>query len=373
MLTAYALQELVKNFGFIPKILNTGEKVQYSWYKGSHLETFAKDYLDITQPLSYNQCKNLSKHIRGVIIGSDQVLRLGLIRGFFNKYLANFASSKNQKIAFAPSFGFDKKEYLKQKIKADELEAIKKALKSFDYLSCREAQGIEIYKDLFNLDADVLIDPVFLINKQKYVDISKNSTLDFSGKIFSYILREEKYKKAYSYLSKKFNTGVVEIDIYKNHTYDWLNGIINSKFVITDSFHCVCFAIMFNKPFICVDSKTGGSSRLSSLLESFCLPNQIITDIEQVYKIENLENISYSTVNFLLQKEVTRCLLIVENVLKNNYSNNQNKEQNNKPYKYSKFVYIAKKIKYLKCKLFSINDSYKEKAKFRKVELEWNS
>ena len=52
--------------------------------------------------------------------------------------------------------------------------------------------------------------------------------------------------------------------------------------------------------------------------------------INFVYKLENIENISYSNVNSILQKEVHRCLLIVENVLKNNYSNNPNKEQNNK-------------------------------------------
>ena len=129
---------------------------------------------------------------------------------------------------------------------------------------------------------------------------------------------------------------------------------------------------MFNKPFICIDSKMGGSSRFNYLVSLFEISNRIITNVEQIYKLENIENIQYTSVNSILQKEANRCLLIVEKVLKNNYSNNPNKEQNNKPYKYSKFIYIAKKIKYLKCKLFSIKASYKEKAKFRKVELEWN-
>ena len=93
----------------------------------------------------------------------------------------------------------------------------------------------------------------------------------------------------------------------------------------------------------------------------------------KIYKLENIESISYSNVNIILQKEVNRCLTIVENVLKNNYSNNPNKVSNITPYKYSKFVYLSKKIKYIKCKLFSKKNSYKEKAKFRKVELEWNS
>ena len=223
------------------------------------------------------------------------------------------------------------------------------------------------------MDADVLLDPVFLIDKQKYIDIANNSDLKVDGKIFSYILRESKYKEAYDYLSKKLNTTVVEIDIHKNHTCDWLNGIINSKFVITDSFHCVCFAIMFNKPFICFDSKTGGSSRLGSLLDLFGVSNCIITDIEQIYKLENMDRIPYSKVNIILQKEVNSCLSIVEKVLKNNYSNNPNKALNTTPYKYSKYVYLTKKMKYIKCKLFSKKNSYKEKAKFRKVELEWNS
>ena len=31
---------------------------------------------------------------------------------------------------------------------------------------------------------------------------------------------------------------------------DWLKYIKNAKYVVTDSFHCICFCILFNKPFI---------------------------------------------------------------------------------------------------------------------------
>ena len=378
MLTAYAMQEMVKDFGFNAKLLNTGEKVQYSWYRGSHLEDFSSKYLNTTNPLSYKETIEFAKKLKGVIIGSDQVLRLAMIRGFFNKYLVNFAGDDVQKIAFSPSFGLDKKEFLsKQKIKQDELEFMKNSLKSFDYLSCRELQGLEIYKDLFDLDADMLLDPVFLIDKEKYVEIAKTSSLDVDGKIFSYILRENEYRNAYSFLSEKLNAEILEIDVKVNPTQDWLNGIINSKFVITDSFHCACFAIIFNKPFICVSSEDGGASRLYSLFEILGINGTFVTKLDELYSLNYPIDIDYKKVNIALNEQRNRCLDIVQKVLKENYSNNPNKISTPNPYKYSMVKYFSKYFKYVKCMflakvLKSKPVSNIEKAKFRKIELEWN-
>ena len=46
-----------------------------------------------------------------------------------------------------------------------------------------------------------------------------------------------------------------------------LAHIKNCEFVMTDSFHGVCFAIIFNKPFAVYINKDRGASRFYSLLK----------------------------------------------------------------------------------------------------------
>lgn len=382
MLTSYAIQELIKTFGYVPKILNTGERTHYSWYINSHMEKFANEQLDITNVLSYNQCRELSKNCKGVIVGSDQVLRIAFIRGFFNKYLAAFVPDNIPKIALSASFGMDKKTYLTEQNPRqmdNELGFMKNALSSFSYLSSREYEGVEIFKDLFNLDADLIIDPVFLIDEQKYVELANKSSLDIKDNVFSYVLKnKEKYNKVYDYLSEKLNLPILEIDRFSSqNTYDWLKGIINSKLIITDSFHCVCFAIIFNKPFICVNNNFGGASRFNTLFKLLKTQIPLFTSVDDIYNLKLPFEMNFDDMNYIISSERERCLNRLKDVLINNYSNNQNKIVS-VPFKYSKRKWITKYLKYIKYKCLSAilqgkkKISYTEKAVHCKQELDWN-
>ena len=56
-----------------------------------------------------------------------------------------------------------------------------------------------------------------------------------------------------------------------NTVEQWLNYVKHSKFVITDSFHCLAFAIIFRKPFIVVKRDFGGNARIDNILEKLNL------------------------------------------------------------------------------------------------------
>ena len=45
---------------------------------------------------------------------------------------------------------------------------MEKALRTFDYISTREKSGVDLCKNIFNCHADWIIDPVFIIEKNKY-------------------------------------------------------------------------------------------------------------------------------------------------------------------------------------------------------------
>jgi exopolysaccharide biosynthesis predicted pyruvyltransferase EpsI len=61
----------------------------------------------------------------------------------------------------------------------------------------------------------------------------------------------------------------------------FIQGIMNAKFVITDSFHGLVFSIIFGKPFVAIVNKNRGAERMESLLQMFHLEDHLICDITQ--------------------------------------------------------------------------------------------
>ena len=57
---------------------------------------------------------------------------------------------------------------------------------------------------------------------------------------------------------------------------EWLNGLYNSDFVVTDSFHGCVFSILFNKPFIVYGNRQRGLDRFTSILDFLDLSDTLI-------------------------------------------------------------------------------------------------
>lgn len=354
LLTTFASQMLVKKYGYIPKNVDFGMRTTQDWYQNSYMHEFATKYLNVTKVYKYKDLIKLSKKVRGVILGSDQVLRLEYMRKDKFRYLLNWVSEKTRKIAISASFGLNKEEFLSyKKFNSGLPKYMKNALSSFDYLSCREISGKEIYKDVFGLDSDQILDPVFLIDKNNYEEIIKDSDVDNNDKIVSYVLDEnEEYNKLYDYLSLKEQTEVVKLDRIVTSVGTWLKSIKNCRLFITDSFHGVCFALIYNKPFICVKNSGRGSARFDSLIELFDIGNNFVESIDEIYKDDFDYSIDYEEVNNLLDTKKRDDLAIIEKVLNENYSNNSNAEKNkivNK--KYLKSCEVNKILKLLCFKL----------------------
>ena len=82
---------------------------------------------------------------------------------------------------------------------------------------------------------------------------------------------------------------------------DFLKAYSNAEFVITDSFHGTCLAIIFNKPFISIANKKRGEKRFVSLLKWLGLMDRLIYDINEIYeKVELLESFDFSNVNNII-------------------------------------------------------------------------
>lgn len=310
-LTAFALQSFLNNSYLVDNSLLQNDIINRKW---SFSFDFQRKYLKTTKSIDKN-CEDLNQNANTFITGSDQVFRPIYTQGKLEQYLLDFAKPEAKKIAFSASFGVGKEDFLKENSK-EIIEHMKKSLQSFDFISVREKSGVEICKDVLGVDAEWIIDPVFILEKAKYEELINNATKDYSNEIVSYVLDNNKsYDKAYKHLEKQYCSKVVKLADSNESVENWLSAIKNCKLFVTDSFHGVCFALIFNKPFICISNKSRGAARFDSILEMLNIENQCINSIDEIYTKDCIFKVDYEKVDRRIEEERQKGLAFLQKAL----------------------------------------------------------
>ena len=106
-------------------------------------------------------------------------------------------------------------------------------------------------------------------------------------------------------ISKKLDLAITSLDIISNNhsVSDWLKAISQCSIFITDSFHGVCFALIFNKPFICIKNKNRGSARFDSLIELFDIEKNFIASFDEIKNIELFFDNNWTNINCIKKKQ----------------------------------------------------------------------
>lgn len=261
--------------------------------------------------------KLLAREYSAVVCGSDQIWNpLNIAK---RTMMLEFVPDDIKKISFSPSFGID---YI-PKIFA---QMYKHRLSRFEYLSVREKSGVSIVRNLGIEQVKHLVDPTILLPKDTWVRLSNTSKMKMDRPyIFCYFLgtlslgrdvaKEIKtltnidivnlpHFKTYV----EYDDGLGDIDLYNVSPEDFLQLIREASYVITDSFHCMVFSIVFQKNFIAINrhEETEGAntnSRIDSLLETFCLTRRKIKTVSDC-KIMLSESIDYrETIKVLEEKK----------------------------------------------------------------------
>lgn len=307
ILTGFALNSIVNNSFLVDTLRTHIYRKENKKYTFSN--PFKKKYMKTLELNgNYEKLVSLNLEAKAFITGSDQVFRIGIHRQNVFEYMLDFAVPESKKIAFSASFGFDKEGVLEE-CDNETLEWAKSSLKSFDFISVREKSGVEICRDLFDVEAEWIIDPVFILEKEKYNKLIEDSTVDYKNKIVAYVLDTNKeYKNALKYLSKKYNKKVIETANSNISIENWLASIRDCDLFITDSFHGMCFALIFNKPFICLANKDRGKTRFDSICEMLGVENQCIDSISDVMQRDCVFKVDYEVVNQRISKECQRGL-----------------------------------------------------------------
>lgn len=126
-------------------------------------------------------------------------------------------------------------------------------------------------------------------------------------KVVAYILGENKDQNvAAKNIAQEENICFVDLwsqkSLVQGHytVEEWLGYIRDAKYVITNSFHATVFSILFHKQFVVLNNKSGGSDRISTLLNYLGLQHLfVVTTGKDMYKALGTQ-IDYHHVDRLL-------------------------------------------------------------------------
>ena len=272
-----------------------------------HTRSFVEQY--ITPQVDR---KDISKQytngeLDAIVVGSDQIWRPKYFYGDIkNAYLVFVEKWNIKRIAYAASFGVSEWEYSKR-----QTQSCKELVQRFDAVSTREDQGVVLCKQYFGIDAQHVLDPTMLLDKEEYIRLFDTFLLPTSnGKLLVYFLDQSSEKEEMiEYISKQTNHAPFKANQLLERkssplnenilppVEQWLKGFYESEFVLTDSFHGCVFSILFNKPFIVIGNKDRGMARFYSLLKQFGLERQLVHSLREVENRPRLFSGNWDQVN----------------------------------------------------------------------------
>lgn len=334
ILQNFALQTVLSQLGHDVITLKLRRKQTFFIYIFSYLKYLCRRILGYNayKPLSTNElnliCKHTDKFVHKyikmsprmylinkkwvqnqkfdvIVVGSDQVLHPASYKNIENIYL-DFINGV-RKIIYAGSFGTEQWIYTrKQTYNCSNL------IKDFIAVSSREKSGMYFFEDILNVKSELVLDPTLLLNQNIY--ISKTKKLKNNIGLVTYILDTNEMKSTIvDKISKELllpickssnenmdNPYCTPNERIAHSVEDWLTSFKYADYIVTDSYHGTCFAIIFRKQFLVIANKKRGIDRFKTLLSYFSLEDRLINNLSEITEQLIKSEIDYSKIEYEL-------------------------------------------------------------------------
>lgn len=286
---------------------------------------FDEEYLLTKRVNSIEELERLSNRYDVVVCGSDQIWNPACVSGnntLDTHYLLDFVK-KSKKVSYASSIGsYDFSKNKKNEVKFQSL------ISDFDSLSIREhrTKG-QVSSYVSNSVYDVL-DPTLLLDKNQWVE--KFSITESAGDyILVYALKKDKlFCETIKYVSMRTGLKVIVVDQdpvlgFKADTHhkslppkEFLALFMNSRYVVTNSFHGCAFSINFNKNFI-VSKPPASPNRVIDLLEKLGAKNQLVLSNND-FSDDLLQDVLFQDINKKLLKYKNESKAFLDEAIRKN-------------------------------------------------------
>lgn len=258
-----------------------------TWGRKAAFDAFEKEYYHLT-PIKYYSSEQLQKkppRADVYVAGSDQIWNTFSENGKEPGYYLDFGKESIKRISYAASLA-------SSTIKEEYKVFIKEKLARFNAISVREKTGAKLLADLGIDNISVVLDPVFLLDKSEWQQLSLKGNL--------YGLSHESYVLVYDFLgndndlisfvkkyAEKKSLRIVSINDFSERDYadininnagplEFLSLIDNAACVVASSFHATAFSVIFEKEFYTFNLKGhNNSSRMLDFLSSIGLQDRM--------------------------------------------------------------------------------------------------
>lgn len=258
-----------------------------TWGRKAAFDKFEKEYYHLT-PIKYYSSEQLQKKPPRAdiyVAGSDQIWNTFSENGKEPGYYLDFGKESIKRISYAASLATST-------IKEEYKVFIKEKLARFNAISVRENTGAKLLADLGIDNISVVLDPVFLLDKSEWQQLSLKGNL--------YGLSHESYVLVYDFLgndenmisfvkayAKEKSLKIVSINDFSERDYadininnagplEFLALINNAACVVASSFHATAFSVILEKEFYTFNLKGyNNSSRMLDLLSSIGLQERM--------------------------------------------------------------------------------------------------
>lgn len=236
------------------------------------------------------EMRSLNSICRQFVVGSDQIYLESMSNARSDIFFLQYAAGNKKRMAYASSFGGPG-----ARGSAEYYERLRYYLNKFDKITCREDDGVAFANGTLRLDSEVklVLDPVFLCDFSHYQDlIDSVPPLDGQSFVSAYVVKPKQHVRTLIDRVAS-DRGIDDVkcaihlyDSAKEYPFDTyelfdafpiertLRLFHDSDFIVTDSYHGVCFAIMMRKDFLAIPRDF--KDRFTTLLKRLGLTDRII-------------------------------------------------------------------------------------------------
>lgn len=263
---------------------------------------FEKFMEKIPHSASYDESsiKDCKDKYNIIVAGSDQIWNPG---SWNDIYFLKFAGEKTKKISYAASMGV---ELLTDR----ESEYLRYAVEDLDAVSVREYEAKKIIEQKCGRRCEVSLDPTLLLSGDEWRTVGSGLHETYGRYAFVYLIgvdkrqrkaiREYCDKEGIKILSiphaqghyKKEDEDFAHIKIYEAGPQEWLSLIDNAHIVFTDSFHGLCFSLLFHKRFVVLDrTDTSGKKTVNNNRQKGLLKKTGLSERKTDANVENFRQV----------------------------------------------------------------------------------
>ena len=342
LLQAYSLQKFLEESGYNSEVISYDYNYKYksqnhksrkiAWIRGmvrrfrlipynllclkygDETNKKYKEYMGMIHHSKYyirNTISEIDKDYDVIIVGSDQVWNETYCDDAF--YLP-FIKEAKKKIAYAASVG-------KDNLSREQLNRLMNKISSFSAISVREKNLQDMLKKHMSMSVAYVCDPTLLHDRFFWSNhsstriVNGNYVLLYTLSPHTWIIESTiKFAQGLGLPvvtipnvncnMKKQDVTIPNIKVWNIWPQEFLRLVIDAEYIVTDSFHCTVFSLIFNKKFYCFNREMPGTtmnSRLKSLLNYCGIDNHFI-DINHLSEYKESNRIDYQVVNNRINK-----------------------------------------------------------------------